>query len=165
MAILSRPMIGAITGYEIGNFVHVLAVVLAFGPTFAYSIFAATAMKTEPRSVPTILRGIVQVDRFLVTPGMIVVLLAGIYLLAEGDISAGESWVSVGFVAILVLFAMAGMFFAPRNRRALELAERDLEKGDQLGPEFEALTKQIAIGGQVAALIVIVTIFFMVVKP
>ena len=158
-------MLADITAYGIGNFIHVLAVVLAFGPTFAYPIFIATAQRTAPQSVPAVLRGLVQVDRFLVTPGMIVVLLAGIYMLAEGDISAGESWVSVGFVAILVLFAMAGMFFAPRNRRALELAERDLASGDEFSPEFEALSKQIALGGQIAALIVVVTIFFMVVKP
>lgn len=158
-------MLASITAYGIGNFVHVLAVVLAFGPTFAYPIFTAVAQNTAPRSLPAVLRAIITLDRFMVTPGMVVLFLAGIYMLAEGDISAGESWVSVGFVAIVVLFAMAHMFFVPKTKKALELAERDLASGDELSAEFEAVGKQIATGGQVASLIVVITIFFMVVKP
>jgi uncharacterized membrane protein len=158
-------MLASITAYGIGQFIHVLAVVLAFGPTFAYPIFTAVAENTAPRSVPTVIRGILAADRFLVTPGMVVILLAGIYLLAEADISAGESWVSVGFVAIFVLFGMAHAFFIPKSKKALELAERDLASGDQLSDEFEAIGKQISTGGKIASLIVVVTIFFMVVKP
>jgi uncharacterized membrane protein len=158
-------MLAAITGYGVGLFVHVLAVLVAFGPTLAYPIFNAVAQKAEPRSVPGVIRGILQTDRILITPGMIVLLLAGIYLLSKGDISAGESWVTVGFVAIVVLFAMAHAFFMPKSRQALALAERDLKAGDELSPEFEALSKQIETGGKIATLIVVVTIFFMVVKP
>jgi uncharacterized membrane protein len=158
-------MLAAITGYGVGLFVHVLAVLAAFGPTLAFPIFSAVAQKTEPRSVPGVIRGILQTDRILVTPGMIVLLLAGIYLLSKGDISAGESWVTVGFVAIVVLFAMAHAFFMPKSRQALALAERDLKAGDEFSPEFEALSKQIETGGKIATLIVVVTIFFMVVKP
>jgi uncharacterized membrane protein len=158
-------MLATITGYGIGKFVHVLAVVVAFGPTLGYPIFAAMAQSTAPRSMPAVLRGILRADRFLVTPGMIVLLGAGIYLLSKGNIPSNESWVTVGFVAIVALFAMVHAFFGPRSRRALEIAERDLEAGDELGPEFEALSRQIARGGQLATLIVVVAIFFMVVKP
>lgn len=158
-------MLATITGYGVGLFLHVLAVVVAFGPTLAYPIFSAVAQKTEPRSLPGVIRGIIQTDRVLVNPGMIVLLLAGIYLLSKGDISAGESWVTVGFVAIITLFAMSHAFFMPKSRQALVLAERDLKAGDELSPEFEALSKQIETGGKIATLIVVVTIFFMVVKP
>lgn len=159
------PPMAMITAYGVGLFLHVLAVVVAFGPTFAYPIFSSVAQKLEPRSVPAVIRGIIQSDRVLVNPGMIVLLLAGIYLLAKGDISAGESWVTVGFAAIIVLFGMMHMFFRPKSRQALELAERDLKAGDELSPEFEALSKQIETGGKIATVIVVVTIFFMVVKP
>jgi uncharacterized membrane protein len=159
------PMLATITGYEIGKFVHVLAVVVAFGPTLAYPIFVAVAQSAAPRGVPAVLRGILRADRFLVTPGMVVLLAAGIYLLSEGHIPSNEGWVTVGFVAIVALFAMTHAFFGPKSRQALELAERDLADGDELSPEFAALSRQIAVGGQVATLIVVVAIFFMVVKP
>src|SRR5947207_6182544 len=103
-------MLATITGYSVGLFIHVLAVVLAFGPTFGYGFFMGYADSKAPASVPTVLRVAQMTDRFLVTPAMIVVLAAGIYLLADGHIKVSESWVGVGIVAILALFGMVHGF-------------------------------------------------------
>jgi uncharacterized membrane protein len=157
-------MLATITGFSIALFVHVLAVVLAFGPTFGFGFFIAMAER-EPRSVPAVLRGIRTIDRYLVSPGLIVILLAGIYMLADEHISAGDSWVSIGILAIVVLFGMAHGFFRPQTEKALELAERDLKAGEALGPEYEAISKKLETGGKIAGLIVAITIFFMVVQP
>lgn len=158
-------MTATITGFSIGLFIHVLAVVLAFGPTYGYAFFIADAEQNSPRSVPTVLRGILTIDRYLVSPGLIVILLAGIYMLIDAEISAGESFVTVGFIAIIALFGMAHGFFRPQTKQALELAERDLAKGDALSPEYQAISKKLETGGKIAGLIVIVAIFFMVVQP
>jgi uncharacterized membrane protein len=158
-------MLATITGFSIGLFIHVLAVVLAFGPTYGFVFFIGTAEESDPRSVPTVLRGILKVDRFLVGPGLIVILLAGIYMLIDSHISPGESWVSVGFVAIVVLFGMAHGFFRPNTKKALELAERDLGSGETLSAEYEAVSKKLETGGKIAGAIVAITIFFMVVQP
>ena len=37
-------------GYKIALFLHILAVVLAFGPTFGYAIFFSVAAGSTPRS-------------------------------------------------------------------------------------------------------------------
>jgi uncharacterized membrane protein len=158
-------MVATITGFSIALFIHVLAVVLAFGPTYGFAFFVGSAEQSEPRSVPAVLRGILRIDRYLVSPGLIVILLAGIYMLIDAEISAGKSWVSVGFLAIVVLFGMAHGFFRPNTRRALELAERDLSAGDTLGDEYLALSKKLENGGKIAGAIVVITIFFMVVQP
>ena len=152
-------------GYKIALFLHVLAVVLAFGPTFGYGIFVAAAEGSAPRSVPTVLRGIQMVDRYLIQPGLIVLLLAGIYLLADGPWKAGDAFVSVGFLAIIVLFGLSHGFFRPQTAKALELAERDLGSGDTLSAEYDAVSKRLANVGKLAGLIVVVTIFFMAYKP
>jgi uncharacterized membrane protein len=152
-------------GYKIALFLHVLAVVLAFGPTFGYGFFVAAAEKAAPRSVPTILRGIQTIDRFLVEPGLIVVLLAGIYLLADGPWDASDAFISVGFLAIIVLFGLSHAFFRPQTAKALEFAERDLKGGDALSADYEAISKKLANGGKLAGLIVVVTIFFMAYRP
>jgi uncharacterized membrane protein len=154
-----------ITGFSIGLFIHVLAVVLTFGPTFGYAFFVGVAEESSPRSVPTVLRGILAIDRYLVSPGLVVVLLAGIYMLIDAEISASESFVTVGFIAIIALFGMAHGFFRPQTRQALELAERDLGQGDTLSPEYEAISKKLETGGKIAGLIVVIAIFFMVVQP
>jgi len=158
-------MLATITAYGVGLFIHVLAVVLAFGPTFGYGFFVAAAERDDPRGVPTVLRGIQKVDRYLVQPGLLVVLIAGVYLLSKGDISAGESWVSVGFLAIVVLFGLSYGLFRPQTAKALAVAERDLKAGDALGAEYETISKRLENAGKLAGLIVAVTIFFMVVKP
>jgi len=158
-------MLATITGYSIGLFVHVLAVVLAFGPTYGFAFFIAAAEERSPQSIPTVLRGIQKIDRYLVSPGLIVILLAGIYMLSDASISAGESWVSIGFVAIVILFGMAHGFFRPNTAKALKLAEHDLGSGGELGAEYEAVAKKLETGGKVAGAIVAITIFFMVVKP
>jgi uncharacterized membrane protein len=153
-------------GYKIALFLHILAVVLAFGPTFGYAFFFSVAPQ-HPRATPAILAGIQKVDRYLVNPGMVVLLLAGIGLLSasDGAWDASDAFVSVGFVAIIVLFGLQHGFFQPKVREAKALAERDLESGDALSPEFEALSDRIGKVGTLAGVIVVVTIFFMAYKP
>lgn len=151
-------------GYKIALTLHILAVVLAFGPTFGYGFFFSVTPQF-PRATPAILAGIQKVDRYLVNPGMIVLLLAGLYLLGDGHWDAGDAFISVGFVAILVLFGLQHGFFQPQVRKARELAERDLKAGDELSPEFDAVAKRLSQVGTVAGLIVVVTVFFMAYKP
>lgn len=153
-------------GYKITLFLHILAVVLAFGPTFGYAIFFSVAPQ-YPRATPAILTGMQRCDRYLVNPGMVVLLLAGIGLLAmsDGAWDTSDVFVAVGFVAIFALFGLQHGFFQPQTQKAKELAERDLKAGDTLSAEFEALGARIGNVGKLAGLIVVVTIFFMTYKP
>src|SRR3954471_13096716 len=136
--------------YKIALFLHILAVVLAFGPTFGYSFFFSVAPQ-HPRATPAILAGVQKCDRYLVNPGMVILLLAGIGLISAsgGAWEASDTFVAVGIVAILALFGLQHGFFQPQVRRAKEMAERDLQAGDTLSDEFEALGRRI---GQVGAL-------------
>lgn len=152
--------------YKIALFLHVLAVLIAFGPTFGYGFFFSVVPK-YPRAAPALLAGIQKIDRYLITPGMVVVLLAGIYMIVASDDAweSSEVFITVGYIAIFALFGLEHGFFVPQTRKAKEMAERDLEKGDSLSPEFEELSQRIGQVGGIASLIVIVTIFFMVYKP
>jgi uncharacterized membrane protein len=151
-------------GYKIALFLHILAVVLAFGPTFGYAFFMSMTPQF-PRATPAILAGIQKVDRYLVQPGLIVLLLAGIYLLVDGPWEASDVFVSIGFLAIIALFGLSHGFFRPQTGKARELAERDLKSGDELGPEFMAVSERLSKVGGLAGLIVVVTVFFMTYKP
>jgi uncharacterized membrane protein len=151
-------------GYKIALFLHILAVVLAFGPTFGYALFFSVAPQ-YPRAVPAILAGVQKCDRYLVNPGMIVLLLAGIFLLVDGDWESSEAFITVGFLAIILLFGLQHAFFQPQTRKAKELAERDLKAGDTLSAEFEEVSERLGKVGGLAGLIVVVTIFFMSYKP
>ncbi|HET6997429.1 MAG TPA: DUF2269 family protein [Solirubrobacterales bacterium] len=151
-------------GYKIALFVHILAVVLAFGPTFGYGLFFSIAPQ-YPRAVPAIMSGVQKCDRYLVNPGMVVLLLAGIYLLSDGPWETSDAFISLGFLAIIALFGLQHGFFQPQTRKAKELAERDLKAGDTLSGEFEAVSQRLGQVGGIAGVIVVVTIFFMSYKP
>lgn len=157
-------MLANITGYSVGLFIHILAVVLAFGPTFAYGLIFSV-MPKYPRSAPAFLEAIRKVDTYLVNPAMLVVLLAGIYVMSEGNWDGGEAFITIGFLAILILLGLQHAFFRPQGRKAQELAERDLKNGDSFSEEFEEVTRRLSTVGPIAGLIVVVTIFFMTVKP
>jgi hypothetical protein len=157
-------MLGTITGYSVGVFIHIVAVVLAFGPTFGYALFFSVAPQF-PRATPALLAGVQKTDRYLVNPGMIILLLAGLYLLTDGPWEASDTFISVGFLAILLLFGLQHGFFQPQVRKAKALAERDLQSSDSLSDEFMALSQRIGQVGTLAGIIVVVAIFFMTVKP
>jgi Predicted integral membrane protein (DUF2269) len=151
-------------GYKFAVFLHILAVVLAFGPTFGYALFFSVVPQ-HPRAAPAILAGVQKCDRYLVNPGMIVLLLAGFYLLSDGPWETSDAFIGVGFLAIIVLFGLQHGFFQPKVREASALAERDLKSGDELSDEFRALGERIGKVGTLAGVIVVVTVFFMSYKP
>jgi hypothetical protein len=154
------------SGYKIVLFLHVLAVVVALGPTFGYGVFFSVLPK-YPRAAPALIEGMRRVDRYLVNPGMVILLIAGIVLLADSSsIWDGSNFFIVwGFIAIIALFGVQHGFFGPQMARLQEIAEKDLSAGDSLSPEFEATSQRIAQIGAATGLLIVLTVFFMVYKP
>ncbi|HXR60039.1 MAG TPA: DUF2269 family protein [Solirubrobacterales bacterium] len=153
-----------ITGYSVGVFIHILAVVVAFGPTFAYGLIFSLLPK-YPQAAPALFEAIRKVDNYLVNPGTLIVLLGGLYLMSDGNWDSGEAFIAVGFLAIIVILGLQHAFFRPQGLKAQALAERDLKAGGGFSDEFEALSRRLGAVGALAGLIVVVTIFFMTVKP
>jgi hypothetical protein len=149
--------------YDIVVFIHIAAVVTAFGVTFVYPLIVPLTQRSAPDKLPWLhhLQG--EIGRKIITPSAAVVLLAGLYIALSGDgpFDMKDWWVGFGLVAILVLLGLGGAFFAPRERRLAELAERDLAAG-KLSEEYEALAVQVARVGAFASLLVLVTVLFMV---
>ncbi|MGI8559142.1 MAG: hypothetical protein ACR2ND_12720 [Solirubrobacteraceae bacterium] len=158
----------AITLYNSVLALHIAAVLAAFGVVLAYPVMYSVALRLEPRAMPAIHRIQDHVGRYVITPGMVVVLAAGIYLAADKS-QFKELYVQWGFAAIVVLGALVGAYFAPRERRLAELAERDVTAaGDgevAWGADYGALRHQVASVNLLAIVIVLSTIFVMVVKP
>lgn len=161
--------LASIEFYDIVLFLHAAAVVLAFGPTFGYAFFQGFAERFFPRSIPNVMRTFGTVDRFLVIPGMLVILAAGVYLVLEGPWDWEDTFVSVGLAGIVVLLVLQFAVLGRMERTLAELAERDIAasgSGDvELSDEYWAASKRSAIWGSLAGVLVLVILFFMVVKP
>jgi hypothetical protein len=158
----------AVTFYDVIVWLHVSAVVVAFGPTFAFGIYLAMTGRNHPRSIPAVLEAQNAINRSMVTIGGIVVLLSGLYLAADGD-WFDEVFVGFGIVAIIVLLGLVHGYFLPQDRRALSAAKRDIDAAGsgkvEFGAEFNRASAASARVGAIAGLIVIVTIYFMAAKP
>lgn len=156
--------IPAVTFYQFALALHIAAVVVAFGVTFAYPIIFAVVSKQDPRALAALHRAELAVGRRLIMPGLGIVVIAGIYLASKLEVWS-SFYVQWGLGAALVLGALGGMFFTPIERRMIELAERDvLAAGDgavTMSPEYEAASKRLATVGALSSLLVLVTIYFM----
>jgi len=158
----------AVQFYDVVVWFHISAVVVAFGPTFAFGVYLAMTGRNHPRSIPAVLEATNAINRGMVTIGGVLVLLSGLYLAIDRDLF-DEVFVAVGIIAIIVLLGLVHGFFLPNDRRALAAAKRDLAEAGtgevKFGEEFRRHTTASARMGPIAGLIVILTIYFMAAKP
>ena len=154
-------MIIALTVYRVVLAVHIIAVVVAFGVMFAYPIFVSVGRRVDPRGLPVLHRAQQQILRMLVSPGLLIVVVAGVYLASKLS-SFASFYVQFGFVASLALGGIAGGYLAPREGKLAKLAERDVGAGGgALTSEYDALSQQVRAVSTLASLIVLATIFVM----
>ena len=159
----------AIYFYDVVLAVHIMAVVAAFGVIFAYPIIGVYVTREQPRFLPVMHTVQERLGRFLITPAATLALIAGFYLASDRDYM-GKVWVIVPLIILIALMGLGGAFFAPRERRAHELAARDVAAAGPdgpvaLSPEYQALSAQIAKVGALSSVLVLVAIFFMAAKP
>src|SRR5256885_15394217 len=84
----------AVTSLQISIFLHVTAVVVGFGATFAESLAFPVAMQLSARHLPYVHRLQLAINQRLATPALVVVLVTGFYQVSEGDFDFGSLWIS-----------------------------------------------------------------------
>jgi hypothetical protein len=162
-------LIPAVTFYTFALAVHIAAIVIAFGVTFAYPVMYAVGIRSESRSMPGFHRIQDSVGKFVISPFIGLALLAGIYLASKLHVWS-DFYVQWGLAVIIILGALGGAYFAPRERRLAKLAERDIAAADQTAPgeprvvfsaEYKALRQQVLMVGLLANVLILLTIYFM----
>ena len=158
-------MAPAVTFYTFVLAVHIASIVIAFGVTFAYPVMYAVGIRAEPRSMPGLHRIQDAVGKRVISPFMGLALLAGIYLASKLH-TWSDFYVQWGIAVIVIVGALGGAFFAPRERRLAELAERDVAAAGTgevtFGEEYRALRQQLFMVNMGVSVVILLTIFFMV---
>ena len=159
----------AITGYQFSLFLHITAVMVGFGATFALAVTTPLALKMDPRHIPYVHQLSLTLGRFFATPALVVVLVTGLYQVSEGNWELGDPWISASFAIVIVLGGLTGAYFIPSDRKLKAMAERDIEAaGDgpvTLSDEYNKGAKLGAILGPLTGLLLVIAVFLMVVKP
>jgi len=163
-------MLAEISFYNVVLFIHITAVVIAFGVTFAYPVALSFGHRGDPRHVAFFHRVQSLIGRRVIAPLGGVVLLAGLYLAIDGPYDFGDPWIGITLLILIVLLAGGGAYFGPREDRLAELAERDVEASAtegpvSFGPEYQQLFAQVKNVSYVAAGLILLAIFLMVTKP
>jgi hypothetical protein len=167
--------------YELILALHIMAVVVAFGVTFAYPIMFSVAARVDPRSLPLLHRIEYTTERVLVNPALLVVVGAGIYLASKGHFWS-DFFVQWGLGAALAIGALVGSVLIPTAKRAEQVAARDLAAAAQeaastqatqpqageaqagaalMSDEYRGLVQRSQIVGSALSVLVLVTILFM----
>jgi uncharacterized membrane protein len=159
----------AVTTYDLSVFVHISAVMVGFGATFAESLAFPVAMKLDPRHLPYVHRLQLAINQYLATPALVIVLITGIYQVNELDWDFGSAWVSGSFLIVIVIGGLLGGYFIPTDRRLGPMVEAEIEAaGDgevTLSDEYQRRARIEGIVGTVTGILLIVAVYLMVVKP
>jgi hypothetical protein len=160
-------LISAVAFWQVILAVHIAAVVVAFGVTFAYPLIIALGTRLDPRALPWFHQLQVRVGQRLISPGLLVILLAGIYLASKLH-QWGQFYVQWGLGVTILLGALGGLFYSPNERKLADLAERDVKAaGDRevrLSEEYFALRRRYQIGAWGGPLLILVTVYLMTVQ-
>jgi Predicted integral membrane protein (DUF2269) len=156
--------------YTFVLFLHIASAVIAFGATFAYPIIELTLKRVDLRALPGWHEAQNAVGNKLITPGAIVLLATGVYLVTTDRWNGvGGFWFSAAGAIVVVLLGLGHGFFAPNARRRAERARADLDAGaaerGTMGAEYEALSKRVMPVGMLASALVLVALLLMVWKP
>jgi uncharacterized membrane protein len=157
-------VLASITLYSVSVWIHVSAVVVGFGATFAESVTFPLAMKLDPRHLPFVHRLGVIINQRMATPALVVIILTGIYQTSKGNWEFGSFWISATFAIAIVLGGLNGAYFIPTDRKLGAQAERELAAGG-LSDDYRAKARTEGMLGALAGLLVLAAVFLMVTKP
>jgi uncharacterized membrane protein len=162
-------MLASISAYNVSIWIHVSAVVVGLGATFAEALMFPVAMSVDKRHLPFVHKLGIAINRRLANPALLVILITGIYQTAKGDWKFGSFWISATFAIVIVLGGLLGAYFIPKDKKLAALAERDIAASGGgeivLSDEYQRGARQIGAVGGLAGFLVIAAVFVMVTKP
>ncbi|HVF80009.1 MAG TPA: DUF2269 family protein, partial [Solirubrobacteraceae bacterium] len=84
----------AVRFYDFVLTLHILAVVIAFGVVFSYPVLDAWFRRAVPGNLAALHELHLTLGQRVISPAMVVVLLAGLYLAFQDPWSLGDPWIS-----------------------------------------------------------------------
>ena len=151
-------MLSAIRFYDVVLWLHITAVIAAFGALFAYPLFLAVNAGAPLTHRATLHRLQIAFSRRVTGPAIAVILAAGVYLATDAGVWS-EPWVGI---SLALLFIIAGLG-ATILRRGEERLLASAEAGDEAG--YARTLAGVQTWTYVTIALIVVTIFVMAAKP
>jgi uncharacterized membrane protein len=148
-------------------FLHVLGVVLAFGPTYAYGHFGAL-LKDEPHHREFFGRARERISRRLTFPATLSLAVTGVAIMAVTDYpitNPAARWLQLSIVLYAGMVGYIVLVLDRMNARISDLGRAARAGGGPPPPELLALVSRTRRDGKLLGVVVLVILFLMVVKP
>jgi uncharacterized membrane protein len=149
-------------------FVHVLGAILAFGPTFAFSIIGAMGGQ-EPQHGNFATRVSQTIGKRLVEPLAILQGVTGVLLIwvSGRNLFGSESrWLILAIVLYLIALYFSLFIQGRWVSRIIEMTSAPPPPGASGPPPgLAALVSNVQRGGKILGIVVVVIVFLMVLKP
>jgi uncharacterized membrane protein len=158
--------ITAVTSYEVSLFLHITAVMVGLGSTFALAVTFPVAMSLDARHLPYVHRLSLVLSKYFATPALVVVLATGFYQVDKLGFSLGDAWLSISLALVALIAALNLGYFIPEDRKLEAMVARDLgPAGDgELSVEYESRAKREGVAGALTGLALVAIVFLMVTK-
>jgi hypothetical protein len=151
-------MAGTVTFYDVVLWIHISAVVTAFGALFAYPVFLAVNAKAPLAERANFHRLQIAFSKRVTGPTIAVVLAAGVYLASDAHLWS-QAWVGIGFALLLVIAGLGATVL----RRGEEHLVASAQAGDEA--DYEATLARVNVWVAVTLVLIVITIFLMTAKP
>src|SRR3954471_11385446 len=150
-------MLFAVTFYDVVKWIHIMAVVIAFGAAFTYPVWFRFVMNAPTDQRAFFHRTQAFIGQWVISPGLLVLVVAGIYMATDRKYW-DEMWVTIPLLIAIALGALGGAYFGPKENR---LADLSAAGG---GPEYTQLFSQVRNVTFVALALVAIAAYMMVTK-
>ncbi len=153
--------------YKLLTFVHIAAVVVGMGVTFAFPFLQAAAERSGVPATRFIYEAARRVENVVILPGSIIILLMGIGLIFDDNTHYKDDFPAWLMVAIPWYVATGVLWWfvqRPLAAKALETL-RGVPDNAPLPAGYLAKAKQVQMVGGILGLSIIGVLFLMVWKP
>jgi hypothetical protein len=145
------------TLYQTLLLVHVLGVILWLGGSVTGTLLLVRSRSAAPGQLTAQVENSRWIDLRMGMPSALVVLLAGGWLMAEGDWPFDTAiWIHIGFGALLAAAGIGAVWTGRYQRKLLEATGSD---------RLDTLTGKILLGNYASILLILIALWAMIAKP
>ena len=146
--------------YLLLKWLHVLAAIVAVGSNVTYGIWIARASRS-PEALPFTLRGVKLIDDRVANPAYGLLLATGLLMVFVVRLPLTTPWLLTALVLYVIVVLVGLLGYTPTLRHQIRM----LDSEGFHAPTYQSLARRGTLLGLVLAVLVIVIVFLMVVKP
>ena len=146
--------------YLLLKWIHILSAIVAVGSNATYGVWLARAARNG-EVLPFTLRTIKLIDDRLANPAYGLLVVTGLLMVFRVRLSLATPWLLTGLILYVILVLVGLLGYTPTLRSQIQL----LESEGISSPGYQAIARRGTILGMALAVLAIVIVFLMVVKP